>query len=291
MYIQVKQQKKEKDLNDCQSFWIESDKYWICNPCLLHSQSKNVPRYLASGRKGTFGFVSNTGQNCLIVACKKRHTDSLLHAWCIKEYQNESEWKASNDKKNEIAAKRIIRNVLLCFKRSWGSEDFIALNAKNFLDDKDLGISYSATKNDSRKEFFRLRRVIFDILDEKTRHFFSENISNIAVTLDKVTVHRTSFTVIMTYFFNKGKIHIILNKLHKLRTDEYSSEDTATMLIEVLCETLGVSKTKLSKILKHLIYDGVYADKEERLLGGGCLELKKNVAKQLELDPGSITGT
>ena len=94
----------------------------------------------------------------------------------------------------------------------------------------------------------------------------------------------------MTYFFNKGKIHIILNKLHKLRTDEYSSEDTATMLIEVLCETLGVTKTKLSKILKHLIYDGVYADKEERLLGGGCLELKKNVAKQLELDPGSITG-
>ena len=89
-----------------------------------------------------------------------------------------------------------------------------------------------------------------------------------------VTVHRISYTVICSYFFNNGKLHVILNKLHKLSTDEYSGEGTAKMLINTLCETLGVSESQLSKILKHLIYDGVYADVEERVAGGGCLELK-----------------
>ena len=82
----------------------------------------------------------------------------------------------------------------------------------------------------------------------------------------------------------------MLNKLHKLSTDEYSGEGTAKMLINALCETLGVSESQLSKILKHLIYDGVYADVEERVAGGGCLELKKHVEKLLSLDPGCITG-
>ena len=39
------------------------------------------------------------------------------------------------------------------------------------------------------------------------------------------------------------------------------------MLINSLCETLGVTKTKLSRLLKHLVYDGVYADNEERVSG------------------------
>ena len=34
----------------------------------------------------------------------------------------------------------------------------------------------------------------------------------------------------------------------------------------------------------------VYADKEERIKGGGCLELRKFVEKELGLDPDSITG-
>ena len=38
------------------------------------------------------------------------------------------------------------------------------------------------------------------------------------------------------------------------------------------------------------MYDGVYADSEERLMGGGSLELKKNVTKELNLNKNSITG-
>ena len=187
-----------------------------------------------------------------------------------------------------MAAKKIVRNALICFKRSWGAEDFVALNAKDFLAERDTGSYNNATQNDSRSEFFRLRPIIYDIVTQKTKLFFAD-VENISVTLDKVTCQRVSYTVICSYFFNNGKLHVILNKLHKLSTDEYSAEGTAEMLICTLCETLGVSKSQLSKILKHLIYDGVYADVEERIAGGGCLELKKHVSNLLGID-GCITG-
>ena len=145
-------------------------------------------------------------------------------------------------------------------------------------------------RNDSRSEFFRLRNLVFDALTEKTQLFFAKKVQDIAVTLDKVTTQRTSFTVICTYFFSEGKIHVILNKLQKLTTKDYNGIGTANMLIDTLCETLGVTKTKLSRLLKHLVYDGVYADQEERIEGGGSLELKKHVTNILGLEDHSITG-
>ena len=63
----------------------------------------------------------------------------------------------------------------------------------------------------------------------------------------------------MTYFFSDGKIHIISNKLHKQTSDDYDKEGTAKMVVNTLCETLGVTKQKLASILKHFVYDGVYA--------------------------------
>ena len=51
-----------------------------------------------------------------------------------------------------------------------------------------------------------------------------------------------------------------------------------------------MTKSRLARILKHLVYDGVYADVEERIAGGGCLELKKHVIKELGLNSNSITG-
>ena len=60
----------------------------------------------------------------------------------------------------------------------------------------------------------------------------------------------------MTYFFHEGKIHIILNKLEKLESIEYDGNGTAQMVIRVLSETLGLTNTKLARILKHFVYDG-----------------------------------
>mgnify|MGYP001167003868 FL=1 len=94
----------------------------------------------------------------------------------------------------------------------------------------------------------------------------------------------------MTYFFHEGKIYVILNKLTKLNSDEYDAEGTGYMVINTLKETLGVSETRLAMMLVHFTYDGVYATSEERIHGGGCLNLIKNVAALLGLNEGAITG-
>ena len=71
-----------------------------------------------------------------------------------------------------------------------------------------------------------------------------------------VTVQRTSFTVLMTYFFHHGKIHVILNTLQKLEENDYDAIGNANMVVNTLCETLGVTRNKLARILKHFVYDG-----------------------------------
>ena len=43
-------------------------------------------------------------------------------------------------------------------------------------------------------------------------------------------------------------------------------------------------------MLVYFVYDGVYATNEEKVSGGGCLELKIKVAEKLGLENGSITG-
>ena len=45
--------------------------------------------------------------------------------------------------------------------------------------------------------------------------------------LNYFTVQRSSFNVIMTYFFAEGHIYVILNKLAQLSTKDYNSEGTA----------------------------------------------------------------
>ena len=116
-------------------------------------------------------------------------------------------------------------------KRNLGSEDFVALNAKDFLTENEIGTYNSATKNYSKNEFFRLRSVIYDRVTEKTKKFSKKNIQDIAITLDKVTVQKTSYTAIMTYSFHGGKIHMVLNKLQTLSTSDYDGPGTANMLI------------------------------------------------------------
>ena len=60
----------------------------------------------------------------------------------------------------------------------------------------------------------------------------------------------------MTYFFAEGHIYVILNKLAKLSTKDYNAEGTTSMVIKTLCETLGFTKSKLTNVLKHFVYDG-----------------------------------
>lgn len=82
---------------------------------------------------------------------------------------------------------------------------------------------------------------------------------------------------------------MILNKLQKLSSIDYSGDETAKMVVSVLKETLGLTDTQLARILRHFVYDGVYASKEERVRGGGCLDLTKTVSELLGI-PNELSG-
>ena len=99
----------------------------------------------------------------------------------------------------------------------------------------------------------------------------------LTVTLDKVTVGHVSYMVILSYFFHEGRIHICLNRLEKMQECDYDGPGTAAMLVRVLSETTGWSKRKLANRLVHMTYDGVFAEKGERVRGGGSLSLRSHV--------------
>ena len=181
----LKTKEKEKEESK-EEFWIESGNLLICNPCLVNSSSYNVPKKLKKYKRGTFGYVEKGGKPSDVATSKSRHSENPLHIWCANKFLDLEEKKTLDNQKNELVGKKIVRNALLCFKRSIGSEDFLALNELNFLAERDLGneIFNVANKNDSRSEFFRLRNEVFGILSKKTIAFF-DKIQDIAVTLDK----------------------------------------------------------------------------------------------------------
>ena len=82
-----------------------------------------------------------------------------------------------------------------------------------------------------------------------------EGITEIAVTLDKVTVQHRSFTVLLTLFFVDGKIYCALNDLLTMKEDDYDTRGTAAMVVRSLKETLGLSRTQLAKRLVHFRSD------------------------------------
>ena len=68
-------------------------------------------------------------------------------------------------------------------QNSLSARNFVGFNTKDYT----CYLENPATKNDSEKEFYKLRDIIFEALSEKTIRFFQENVKQISVTLDKVT--------------------------------------------------------------------------------------------------------
>ena len=150
------------------------------------------------------------------------------------------------------------------------------------------GVVY-AVKNNSQTAYYDLRDLAFECVSEKMQVFF-KGVDDLAVSLHKVTVYHTSYTVIVTYFFWEGKLHVVLNQLTILKEEDYDTMGTAEMVINALRLTLGCTRTELADKLRHFIYDDVYASPEERASGGGCLSLIDTVTEALGLKKGDISG-
>ena len=210
-----------------------------CVPCFKYASSPLLPSHLKAGMRGNHGFFNkpNDPRYKTNKERKKRmldHTRSDIHAWCVNREKDSSAQLEAENKVNDRCAEIIVTSALNSILELDGSEKFTRLN--NLLEM--LVPSDYPTKNDGRQVYFPIREIVFEKLTEIVRKNF-KSVKSACFTLDKVTVRRTPFTVIMTYFFHKGKIHVLLNSVHKMKREEYDGRGSAEMVGKVIMNSLG----------------------------------------------------
>ena len=72
--------------------------------------------------------------------------------------------------------------------------------------------------------------------------------------------------------------------------NEYDGRGSARMLGDVLMNSLNLTKDEVASKFKHGTYDGVYASKQERIAGGGCLSLIEHFAEWCGVGKEHFTG-
>jgi hypothetical protein len=279
---------KETEKKEINPTWIAGDLYFHCRPCEKYKDSLKVPFSLQKFRRGDFSLVMRNQSKSHMRQAMTRHESNDLHIYCVVQEKEDEKGRQDVEALEKHCGEQVIRNVLHCIKHGQSAEDLVALNNLNHLNSKNP----AAVKNNSRQIFFVVREECFELLSEMTKDFFGPDggVDNICVSLDKVTSNHASYTVLVTYFFFNGRLLVILNELALLDEDSYCSAGTARAIVASLRKTLGVTRNRLAKILRHFSYDGVYATKEQRTGGGGSLNLIHFVAAELDLEEGDITG-
>ena len=110
--------------------------------------------------------------------------------------------------------------------------------SKDFLNNVDfthlLCDMTNSTKNKSSHIFLKLHDDTFEVLTGVIQQLFqSEMITELSATLDKVTIHHRSYTVLLSFFFYEGSIYCLLNSLLKMEEDDYDVEGTGTLIVNL----------------------------------------------------------
>ena len=206
-----------------------------------------------------------------------------MHKWCYQKINDKRDESKNSKEKNRAAADLLATNAAYCLLTGGSSKDFVRLNSKDCLAP---GLN-TATKNDGKQEFFSYRDIFFLKLSEGVKILFKEEIKSFSVTLDKITVQRIPYCAVLTYFFWEGRISILLNSVHRMKSDQADSNETAQMVITILTETLGLSLSALKSKCHHFSYDGVYCTREERTTNNG-LTLTDFFVELLGLEKGDV---
>ena len=224
--LKVIQSEKEKDVvSDC---WKTGEEFMWCECCLRFSNSDEVPIAFKKFHKNTFGHVKLDQQKFHVRFAMKSHEQNELHKWCYSKNEKHKADQQVKEIENKKAGTLVIRNGLFCLKNSFSSHDFVKLNDKDNLIDE----VQCATKNDSKAEFFKIRELANESMTKTIQEVF-KSVKSCSVTLDKVTTTH-SYQVILTFFFWKGKIHVFLNKIDRLTTEDYDAVGTARKVAQVL---------------------------------------------------------
>ena len=247
---------KKTEEKQREEFWQEGSDFLVCKPCSALAKTPEVPRELVKsiigGRLGIIGKLQGNGELKSAGRLRRQmneHKETSIHKWCSKKMEDNKKVKKKFEEENRDVGYNVILAFLKCARRG--------LSATDFQDNIDFlhlipGLQKSQ-KNDSSGRFFQLRSDTFEVMTEAMHDMFKgeEGITEISVTLDKVTVQHRSFTVLLTLFFVEGKIYCALNDLLTMTEDDYDARGTAAMVVRCLKETLGLSRTQLAAKLVH----------------------------------------
>ena len=267
-----KEKEEQMIVAEERDMWMESELHVQCKPCALYARGGDVPQKLKTTSRGGYGIVNKGQTGFHFTEAKMKHKRAALHHWCFQKYLKKRDERISEENKNRIAGKKVCYNMLWCLTRYGSAYDFLALNDKDHIFasfDGETGGTV-AVKNNSTEMFFTLRDVVYDIVKKDIQDFFRDEkpetkIRDIAVTLDKMTIQHISYTVILAYFFRRGRIYCICVDVVVMNPEDYDSEGAARMVINSVCTSLGISRNRLIDILRHFAYDGVYALRGNKL--------------------------
>ena len=164
----------------------ETDKNFICMPCVTYSHTDKIPKKLRGNARGNYGtfhkFDGDRKVNKTRRENVKSHFQNPLHDLCMKLKKEDEEQRLADEKKNVMACTKVITNAIYCLKYSKSSTDFVRLNDKD-----NLTTSIRATINDGPQQFFYYREEIYDKFSGIVKAAFAQ-VKSAAFTLDKVTV-------------------------------------------------------------------------------------------------------
>jgi hypothetical protein len=249
---------REKEKAEKTKVWEEGVEFMLCKPCSTYGRSPEVPLDLMKARRGRgganygmIGKLTESGEerpSWKVKAAMRDHCDGSLHIWCVRKADEVKTLSKSFEEENKEVGISVLMTFLKNARRGGSAADFI-----NDIDFLHLipGIPKSQ-KNNSSTIFFELRDDAFEVVTGSVQELFkSGNITEISVTLDKVTVQHRSFTVLLTFFFYEGSIYCLLNALLKMHKEDYDARGTAAMVVTSLKETLGLNRTLLATKLLH----------------------------------------
>ena len=313
--------KEEKEVRNKEAaqrikVWEEGTDFLVCKVCSSYKDQPNLPNEALRAKRGNIGMVARNREesnrkikDSEVKRRMKEHEEGNFHLWCLRKSDEEKESSKTFEEENTEAGMLVIKAYLKTAAEGGSSADFLRLvNFTHLIPD-----ILKSQKNNSQQAFFELRDDCFELVTERVQNKFrGDQVTELSATLDKVTVQSRSFTVLLTFFFSGGKIFCLLNSLLKMKQEDYDSAGTARMIVKNMRETLGLTRTQLGKALLHFrytfvllligifrdqnnrfvcSYDGVYASPEQRVAGGGCLDLSEAVAAELGLEEGSLSGT
>ena len=217
----------------------------------LINQEKGV-----SGGRGVFGTIKKNLQRPWVTERSKlEHVHNAKHNRNVRNYQLYLENKKDANDLNKRACEGMLLNAAHCLLTGSSSVEFVRLNNADHLKGEIFKF-LPANKNNSATLWFTYRDKLFFKISDRCKTKL-RNKKSYSVTLDKVTLSGVSYTVVCTYFFDSGEIKVMMNKVHKMASDEYTGEETAEMLVKVLLETLGIDeegKTKTVFRLKRFLF-------------------------------------